>query len=183
MVDIRRAGPADANAVARIHVAVWQSVYRGVLPDDLLDQISVEQRQAMWSDILIAYAATHPVLVAEDFGVGICGFGNIGPLRDDEPLPGYTGEFKTLYLLPHYQRRGIGRSLFCRLAALLIECGHQAALAWVLAANPACGFYEAMGGMLCAEREEEADDGTIVTDLAYGWTDLTTLARQASSIS
>lgn len=178
MVDIRLARPDDAGAIAQVHVAVWQSAYRGLLPEDLLDQLSVERRQAMWTDILTAYAATHPVLVAEDFGVGICGFGNVGPLRD-EAVQGYTGEFKTLYLLPRYQRRGIGRSLFCRLASLLIHRGHDAAIAWVLAANPACGFYEAMGGALCAQRAEASDERETVEDLAYGWTDLPALARRA----
>jgi GNAT superfamily N-acetyltransferase len=178
MVEIRPARPDDAGAIAQVHVAVWQSAYRGLLPDDLLDQLSVEHRQAMWTDILTAYGATHPVLVAEDFGVGVCGFGNIGPLRG-EAVPGYSGEFKTLYLLPRYQRRGIGRGLFCRLASLLLERGHHSALAWVLAANPACGFYEAMGGVLCAQRVEAPDERETVEDLAYGWTDLRALARKA----
>lgn len=174
MVDIRLARPEDAPAIARVHVAVWHATYRGVLPDEMIDQISVEQREAMWSDILTAYTETHPVLVAEDFGIGICGFGNGGPLRG-ESVPGYDAEFKTLYLLPAYQRRGIGRAMLGRLAALLRERGHASAIVWVLATNPACGFYEAMGGVLCAERVAE-DEGESVADLAYGWNDLAALA-------
>jgi GNAT superfamily N-acetyltransferase len=170
MVDIRLARPEDAPAIARVHVAVWQSAYRGLIEDLTIDAVSVEQREAMWTDILIAYADTHPVFVAEDFGIGVCGFGNAGPLRG-EAVPGYSGEFKTLYLLPAYQRRGIGRSLLGRLAAALIDRGHSSALAWVLASNPACGFYEAMGGTLCAQRISE-DEGEELADLAYGWSDL-----------
>jgi ribosomal protein S18 acetylase RimI-like enzyme len=177
MVDIRRARPEDAPAIARVHVAVWQTTYRGLIDDALIDEVTLGQREAMWGDILTAYSETHPVLVATDFGVGVCGFGNAGPLRGEDVL-GFSGEFKTLYLLPAYQRRGIGRAMLCRLAALLVERGHDTALAWVLASNPACGFYEAMGGVLCAQRIVEAEDeGDSHADLAYGWSDLAALAK------
>jgi GNAT superfamily N-acetyltransferase len=175
MVDIRLARPEDAAAIARVHVAVWNSTYRGLIDDALIDAVTVEDREAMWTDILTAYTETHPVLVAEDFGVGICGFGNAGPLRGEDVL-GFSGEFKTLYLLPAYQRRGVGRALLARLAAALLERGHDSALAWVLASNPACGFYEAMGGTICAQRLGE-DEGDSPADLAYGWSDLAALAK------
>lgn len=180
MVDIRRARPEDAAAIARVHVAVWDMTYRDLIDDALIDAPTVEQREAMWADILTAYTETHPVLVVEDFGIGICGFGNAGPLRGEE-VPGFSGEFKTLYLLPTYRRRGLGRVLLCRLAALLLERGHESALAWVVASNPACGFYEAMGGVLCAQREGEDDEATSPADLAYGWSDLAALAKVIES--
>ncbi len=177
MVDIRLARPDDAPAIARVHVAVWQTTYRGLIDDALIDEVAFAQRAAMWSDILTAYTETHPVLVAEDFGVGVCGFGNAGPLRGEDVL-GYSGEFKTLYLLPAYQRRGIGGAMLSRLAALLVERGHDSALAWVLASNPACGFYEAMGGVLCAQRVgDDEGEGVPPADLAYGWSDLAALAK------
>ena len=179
MVEIRAALPEDARPIAQVHVAVWRSTYAGLMPDEVLQNLSVERRQDMWTDILTTHAETLPVLVAEDFGVGICGFGNCGPLRG-EPVPSYDGEFKTLYLLPAYQRRGIGRALFCRLAALLTDRGYRAAIAWVLAGNPAFAFYEAMGGELCAERADEAF-GAMVEEIGYGWTDLSALARRATA--
>ena len=180
MVDIRFARPEDAPAIARVHVAVWQTTYRGLIDDALIDEVALAQRAAMWGDILTAYTETHPVLVAEDFGIGICGFGNAGPLRGEDVL-GYSGEFKTLYLLPAYQRRGIGRALLCRLAGELLARGHDAALAWVLASNPACGFFEAMGGVLCVQRfAEDEDEGDSPADLAYGWSDLAALAAKSA---
>lgn len=179
MIEIRAARAEDARAIARVHVAVWQSVYRGVLPDEVLDEISIEEREANWANILTTHGATHPALVCEAPEIGICGFANGGPLRG-EAVPGYSGEFKTLYLLPAYQRRGLGRALLQKLAGLLAERGHSAALAWVLANNPACGFYEALGGVICAERAEEIDGDVMLEDLAYGFPDLAALARQAS---
>ena len=180
MVDIRLARPEDAPAIARVHVVTWQTTYRGLIADALIDEVALEEREAMWGHILTVYAETHPVLVAEDFGIGVCGFGNAGPLRGED-VQGYSGEFKTLYLLPAYQRRGIGRAMLCRLAAQLLERGHDAALAWVLASNPACGFYETMGGVLCAQRVvDDEDEGDPPADLAYGWSDLAVLAGKSA---
>ena len=63
------------------------------------------------------------------------------------------------------------------LAVMLRERGHDSALAWVLASNPACGFFEAMGGVLCAQRHaDDEGEGDSPADLAYGWSDLAVLA-------
>ena len=36
---MRLAMSADAAAIARLHVASWQTAYRGALPDDYLDRL------------------------------------------------------------------------------------------------------------------------------------------------
>ena len=41
---IREALPADARAIAEIHVRSWQAAYRGQLTDDYLDGLSVDDR-------------------------------------------------------------------------------------------------------------------------------------------
>jgi len=42
---IRPATPEDARAIAEVHVASWRYAYRGLLPDDVLDRLSVEERE------------------------------------------------------------------------------------------------------------------------------------------
>jgi hypothetical protein len=41
---LRPAEPADALAVARVHVRSWQAAYRGLLPDAYLDELRPEDR-------------------------------------------------------------------------------------------------------------------------------------------
>jgi hypothetical protein len=43
-VELRRAEPTDAIAVARVHVRSWQAAYRKLMPDDYLDQLRPEDR-------------------------------------------------------------------------------------------------------------------------------------------
>jgi len=43
-------------------------------------------------------------------------------------------------------------------------------LVWVLADNPACRFYEALGGQKVYEKQIERGS-TMLNEFAYGWTD------------
>jgi len=47
-VSIRPAGLDDARAIAEIHVRAWQWAYRGQIPDEILDGLSVEHREQGW---------------------------------------------------------------------------------------------------------------------------------------
>jgi hypothetical protein len=45
---IRRATINDARAIAEVHVKSWQVAYRGLLPEDFLQNLSVERREEQW---------------------------------------------------------------------------------------------------------------------------------------
>ena len=49
---VREASQGDAAAIAGVHVRAWRVAYRGLLPDDLLDRLSVEDREESWRGIL-----------------------------------------------------------------------------------------------------------------------------------
>jgi GNAT superfamily N-acetyltransferase len=143
-LDIRPARPADAEAVAQVHVASWRHAYRGLIPDDYLDRLSVEDREAMWRG---AFADPDPrsgAFVAEQDG-RVVGFAAFGPSRDDDAREG-TGEVPAIYLDPAVVGSGIGRALFAEANAALREVGFTSATLWVLEANaPARRFYEKAG--------------------------------------
>ena len=87
---IRAATPEDARPVAEVHVTSWRHTYRGLVPDDYLDRLSVDDRESMW---LGAFADPDPksgALVAENGGL-VVGFASFGPSRDEGVSDG-TGE-------------------------------------------------------------------------------------------
>ena len=45
---VRRAEPSDAGAIAEVRVSSWRSAYRGLLPDSLLDALSVPDIASRW---------------------------------------------------------------------------------------------------------------------------------------
>ena len=178
MVDIRLARPEDAAAIARVHVAVWQTTYRGLIADALIDEVTFAQRAAMWGDILTAYTETHPVLVAEDFGVGVVRLRQCRARCAAKTCSAIAASSRRFICCPPIS----GAASAARCCPASRCCCASAAtirrIAWVLASNPACGFYEAMGGVLCAQRvAEDEDEGDSPADLAYGWSDLAALAK------
>jgi len=43
MINIRLANPTDAREIAKVHVSSWQKIYKGFIPDRILDALSVDE--------------------------------------------------------------------------------------------------------------------------------------------
>lgn len=165
---IRPATTADAQAIAEVHVASWRTTYAGLLPDEVLANLSVERRANYWHGELTHLNNPHFIYVAESDDGQIVGFASGGPERDGR-LP-YTGELYAIYLLAEHQGKGIGRALAHAVAEHLRLQGMTAMLVWVLKGNPAARFYQALGGQYVAEKPLTIG-GDDRTEVAYGWTD------------
>jgi L-amino acid N-acyltransferase YncA len=166
-VRIREAQPADAEAIARVHVKAWHESYRGLVPDDLIAALSVERNTRMWSSILGDAKSIVHVVENDD---AIVGFACGGPAHS--PELGTSGEVSAIYLLDAYKRRGLGRKLFTGLLAALATHGHHSAGLWVLTENHGTRrFYEALGGRAGAKRVA-SDRPVPMDEIAYVWDDL-----------
>ena len=144
---IREAVPSDASDIASVHVRSWQAAYRGQLPDEFLDGLSVGEREAMWRSGLSDPGPWRGCFVAEDAGGRTVGFVAFGPARDEHgPLPADTGEVYAIYVAPDAFGTGVGRELFARAGDALRERGFRTAVLWVLESNEqARRFYEVAG--------------------------------------
>lgn len=169
LAELRQAQTSDAGGIARVHVESWRTTYAGMLPDAYLLGLDVDQRAAFWKRLLTPHGDS--VVVAEDEGAGIVGFGSCGPMRAEEQPKGggWTGEIYTLYLLTDWHGQGLGRAMLNWLLARLRQNGLDRILLWVVEANPTRFFYEAMGGRVIARRSEPFA-GVLLPELAYGWT-------------
>jgi GNAT superfamily N-acetyltransferase len=177
-IRLRPATQADAATIGSLHVASWLETYAGILPDEMLAELSVEARTAMWSEALgdPEAAGSMALILAEEDGRPI-GFGACGRQRDEAlSTAGYDGELGAIYILRSHQDRGVGRSLMAAMARSLSDLGHEAASLWVLRENGrARAFYEALGGKPLGEKTDEWMGETLV-EVAYGWSDLSRLA-------
>ncbi|MCC6984278.1 MAG: GNAT family N-acetyltransferase [Bauldia sp.] len=180
-VIVRAALPADAEAIAAVHVAGWRETYAGIMSEEALARASVERRALHWYRMLTESPPQLAIFVAERRGEGagdgaIVGFAAGGKGRDAE-IPA-DGEIHAIYMLRAHQRRGAGRALMRATAGALRETGHRAAYLWVLRENrPACAFYERLGGIVAADRIEDIA-GSQHPELAYLWPNLATLAGE-----
>ena len=158
--------------MAKVHVDSWRTTYKGIVPDDFLDGMSYATSEARWRRISAQTSRAYAMFVAVDEGGNIVGFATGGRERSGDEA--FDGELYAIYLLQGYQRQGIGQALFRRIVQHLIAHGFRSMLIWVLADNPACRFYESMGGV--PVRDSEVDiGGKHLRELGYGWTDLRSL--------
>ena len=140
---LRLANPSDAHGLAEMHVATWQVAYRGLLPDDFLDGLSVAARAERWQHILTDSPRQIWVACEDD---RIVGFISLGICRDGDALPLVTGEIYGMYVHPDEWRRRIGSALMAQALHALKLLGYVEATLWVLRGNQrARDFYEASG--------------------------------------
>jgi GNAT superfamily N-acetyltransferase len=124
-------------------VRSWQAAYRGLLPDELLDSLSVDDRRERWRAGLEKTYEREATHVAETGGV-VVAFSAVGPAGDDAAAT--PGELYALYADPDHWGTGVGRALLAAARASLVGFGFTDALLWVLEGNErATRFYEADG--------------------------------------
>jgi len=178
MTTIRPATERDAAGIAKVYVDTWRSTYAAILPHRGLLGMSYEQQTRQWSWIVRDH--TQSVIVATEADNGVVGFAGFGPARrGDRPTAGRfagedarVGEIYTLYVLPDFQERGIGRQLLAAAFAALVEQRCTCCVLWALRDNHARYFYERVGGKVIAERQER-QWGRMTDQVCYGWPDLT----------
>lgn len=164
---VREAEDEDIPRVAWLHVRIWEEVYRGILADEFLNDITVKKRGEQWRDF-ISRPGSHNLFVAEKENE-IVGFVSCGPARCEELGEEFPGELYTIYVKSSHWREGIGEALFRRAERHLEQAGLFPFYLWVLAElEGSRDFYESMGGEIIRERKAEIG-GREHRDLAFGW--------------
>ncbi|MGF6354243.1 GNAT superfamily N-acetyltransferase [Paenibacillus sp. 4624] len=166
---IRLAREGDAWGIAYVHTESWKTTYRGIVPDHVLDFLTAESRLAQWEQQLRSDENDQILIVAEDEEGKIVGFACGGKEREGQLT--YDGELYAIYLLQSHQQSGIGRQLVKRVVQHLQTCQIGNMIIWALERNPACSFYEKMGGIPVHTQSIRIGDKDLV-EIAYGWSDL-----------
>ena len=140
---IRPAAARDAKAIAEIHVASWQAAYGDLMPADYLAKMTLEKRQAYWSE---AISYSEPQLLVATDGDTIVGFVGYDRSRDAKTRS-TVGEIWAIYVAPSYWRTGVGLALWDGARDGLKEEGCTQVTLWVLLGNErALQFYEHAAG-------------------------------------
>ena len=162
-IDIRRAEPRDADAIAGVHHAAWRGAYAGIIPHRSLTAM-INRRGSDWWANAIRRAAS--VLVIE-IGGEVSGYATIGRNRARE-LP-QQGEIYELYLKPECQGIGLGSRLFRAAREKLAAHGMKGLVVWALEENEgALAFYAGSGGRDIAEGVEVFDQKAL-RKVAFVW--------------
>jgi len=132
-VKVRHAVADDAAAIAAVHVRTWQVAYRGLIADEVLARLSVEQREEMWRRALTADGGPAVYVAIRDRAlVGFCAVA--APSSDDDAEDG-VAEIGAIYVDPDVWRTGVGRALMDAALEDLRAGGWRWLTLWVLAEN------------------------------------------------
>lgn len=157
---IRPGTGRDSADMGRIYCLAWQRAYAGIVPDEFLESLSAEN------------CAPPPEVIApdncrvyEEAGRAV-GLVNFGPARDGGADD--LAEVRTIYVLPEYWRKGIGRVLIRAAADAIRDAGYPGFFLWVLTENiRARRFYESMGLRFTGEERAMEIAGKQLSESRY----------------
>ncbi|MDQ6933003.1 MAG: GNAT family N-acetyltransferase [Candidatus Eremiobacteraeota bacterium] len=173
---IREATVADAEAIARVHVASWRETYRGLIDDAIIDSRTIERRTIQWTGALADRERSTFVACAKE---AMCGFASA--VVGEPSKPETCGDLQTLYVLRAAQGAGIGKALLQAAAEKLSLRGCTALRLHVLPNNSAArGFYEHLGAQYVGDLVA-TDNGDEWVDAVYEWKDLASLAAHEAN--
>ena len=166
---VRPARAGDAGALARIQVAAWRRSFAGIVPEELLAQLTGEAAEGAWRDrwreaITNPPTSRHRVLAALDGGPSreVTGFASAGPATDADRWAGTDGEVYELRISPERTGQGHGSRLLHAVADTLIEDGFHTVSIWALEADTALRRFLESSGWAADGARAELDVGTSV---------------------
>lgn len=165
-VVVRRARPADARRLGEIHVLAWQAAYVGVMPDDYLASLSIDERAQIWERSIGSPRPGQIILVVVDDG-DVQGFAVFGP-EENDPEEIEVAEIQGINLDPAVWGKGLGRLLLRSCTEVLRAQGYRQAVLWVVPANSrARGLYESEHWKADGGEREGGLLGVRVRDVRY----------------
>lgn len=158
---IRQASPADARAIAQVHIRSWQDAYRDLMPADYLGALSstLARRESFWMASIESGESN--VWVAQ-VNQQVVGWISAGASRDEDALADNAGEVTAIYVVAEHWHTGVGRGLWNAGLQYLVEQGFQQLTLWVLARNErAIRFYRRAGCVEDAGSERTLERGGV----------------------
>lgn len=192
LLRIREMNVDDAPALAHIIVTATRQTFTGLVPAAFVTWLSPEEQAACSAAALASGLDPAEALVAAeearnaanwrrgipdrgpddiwlaaDVDGSTVGYATAAPSVDD---PEFRGELGTLYVLPTYHGRGVGRALVQAVAQRLAGQGIHSLRVGALRVNPNRPFYARLGAEYLYDRPYE-EAGHIEPECVYGWRD------------
>ena len=156
---IRKAKEEDAKDIAYVNTYTWLTTYKGLMPDELLEE-RVKTIDERVPKIINAIKTKDNFYVALDDNK-VVGIMSYGKSRNQDYID--SGEIKSIYILKDYQGLGLGKSLFMTGIKELLNMGFNSMILNVLERNDAFGFYQKYGGKKVSEKIDDFG-GTILKE-------------------
>ena len=151
---IRPAERRDASAIAEIRVLAWQQAYRGLLPDSILESLSVESDKIKIEETFLNTDRKPLIVVCDDDDrpIGYCIWSDI-----EKKI-----ELDAIYVHPDFQRQGAGSAL----VTAIMDQTKKSLCVWTIRNNAsAIMFYQALGFFLDGSDRERKLGESLVCEI------------------
>lgn len=149
MMIIRRKERKDCADVAHVMTVAWNETYKGIVPDDFLNNLyNNEKQRATNSYNNFNENDNHQFVLEVDNK--IVGFVNVG-LTDEKEYEN-CGELHAIYIINGYKGKGYGKKLFEAGVNELKSMGFDKMVIGCLDGNPSNEFYKYAGGIFVKQR-------------------------------
>lgn len=147
-VNIRKATLDDINTISNIYALSWKSAYKGLVPQEYLDELKNTFWVSSFQNWINNNTLTAQLICEDELPVGCIAYGKA---RDDNFAN--WGEIKSFYLLPDRFRKGYGKKLLQTAIFDMKTNGYENFYLWMLKENyKARNFYES-NGFICSNEE------------------------------
>jgi len=144
IMTIRRAMPDDAYNIKKIHIETYKVSYRGYVPDEYLDNMSLDEE---------VIERTKEYLHRAECWLAVYDGEPVGFAYVSYPEEG-AFEINALYVHPEYQKCHIGSRLVNYLCEDKKKQGLSKCVVWTMKFGPSLSFYEKMN--FAPTKEEQA---------------------------
>ena len=166
-ITLTAATSQDIQSIAQLHANSWRIAYRGMLPDDYLDQRVEADRIEFWTTRFDSVPPDRRLVLKAESEATLMGF--VCVLLDAEPKWG--ARLDNLHASPEAKGTGIGYALF------------QAAREWIARVSPGTAmhlwcvegnhvarrFYDRQGGKVVETAKRPVAQELSVPELRYWW--------------
>ena len=144
---VRAARASDADGLARVQVASWQATLAGIVPDEVLAELTSPAAVAQFAERWLSAITAPPtskhrvhVAVAEPGSAEVAGFAAAGPATDEDLWAGTDAELYELHVSPELvssedEPAGHDGRLLHAVADAFAEDGFRTAYTWALAGD------------------------------------------------
>ncbi|RCW40639.1 GNAT family N-acetyltransferase [Paenibacillus prosopidis] len=163
MIEIRWAKLEDAQDLGFVHSESYRAAYKGIIPDEYLNQCTPIVRERYFYKALIQGTEQIAIMLVDNKAVGCM----ILKACSDIDLQQCGGEISAIYLLQNYRGMGLGKHLLNWGIDKFKELGYGIAFLWVLKDNKnAIRFYEYQH-FLCDGTERQIYRGRNLIQIRY----------------
>lgn len=146
MISYRPANLSDIDGIVAVFLGCWLITYAAVLPRSLVDAMTADRADTLWTRVLGEEAVDEVIVAVSDepADAGIVGVTRWCATQHGDDRA--EGVVHSLYVSPAAQGRGVGSALLIAATDRLTAAGVATARLWVFRDNsPSIAFYRRAG--------------------------------------